>query len=626
MRKNIFLLLLLVILALGGRLPAQMSSGGMMVSPGAPVGGGGTSTAGSKLITGSIQISSAGTSSSTHYMVGGGVLQTGASGVAAGYAGAIEQTIPLAARTLKVTYSGGTGAASGVFRYRLGGAISFSSAAMTAGTGDTMLASVTPAMLGVRGLEYYFEITRGGVTTQVGSAASPYVFITTLAEGDGHRPGTTPLTGGKYRIIGVPVNITGSKAVTDVFGDDFGSADNTKWRLGSYSSNLDSVIEYPNSAQVLPGRGYWLIMRDAGSYGAAGLSMRPNRVYNNENYYQVQLDTGWNMLANPLPFNVSWSDVLFDVNSTVVTGHPDTVLDNAAYWYNGTTYQSVTTIPAWDGFFVHLKKPNVKALFRYHDATSTAPPFASLVANSATPATASDWSVQLKLQAGDLVDDGNLAGVMPDAQTGYDGHDFCEPPPAPGGPRLAFKIPGESKAYKRADFRPPFDNGAAWEISLSSAQGRSLTVTGLPNLPSGMQARIVLENGTTLTPSEGKPIALPDEITSARLVIGTQAYLEGRAPGSLPTSFALGQNYPNPFNPSTTIEFSLPVRAAVQLELFNILGQRVKTVYNQDMEAGNYAVVWRGDDDHGNQVASGVYFYRLSAGKLSECRKMLLLK
>ncbi len=89
----------------------------------------------------------------------------------------------------------------------------------------------------------------------------------------------------------------------------------------------------------------------------------------------------------------------------------------------------------------------------------------------------------------------------------------------------------------------------------------------------------------------------------------------------LPESFRLGQNYPNPFNPSTTIRFDLFESAPVRLVVVNVLGEEVATLVDEELGVGKYEVTW---DGHG--LPSGAYFYRLIAGKLTETRKMVLLK
>lgn len=96
--------------------------------------------------------------------------------------------------------------------------------------------------------------------------------------------------------------------------------------------------------------------------------------------------------------------------------------------------------------------------------------------------------------------------------------------------------------------------------------------------------------------------------------------------GSVPGSFALAQNYPNPFNPSTEIAFDLPAASNVELSIYNVLGQEVRTLLNASMEAGNHSVTWDGRDGRGSQVSSGVYFYRITAGSFNATKKMLLLK
>lgn len=88
----------------------------------------------------------------------------------------------------------------------------------------------------------------------------------------------------------------------------------------------------------------------------------------------------------------------------------------------------------------------------------------------------------------------------------------------------------------------------------------------------------------------------------------------------------LRSNFPNPFNPSTTISFLLPKDASCTLEVYNIRGQKVKTLINETRFAGNHSVVWTGLDDNGKPVSSGLYFYRLTTPNSIQTNKMLLLK
>jgi hypothetical protein len=96
---------------------------------------------------------------------------------------------------------------------------------------------------------------------------------------------------------------------------------------------------------------------------------------------------------------------------------------------------------------------------------------------------------------------------------------------------------------------------------------------------------------------------------------------------TLPEVYALKENYPNPFNPETTIKYQLPVAGEVTLEIYNMLGQVVRTLVSEHQNAGRYVLQWDATNDGGQPLSSGVYFYRIQAGgEFQSYKKMLLLK
>lgn len=109
-----------------------------------------------------------------------------------------------------------------------------------------------------------------------------------------------------------------------------------------------------------------------------------------------------------------------------------------------------------------------------------------------------------------------------------------------------------------------------------------------------------------------KVIHLSGVTDSVYLAVNDDLLLEG---------FSLGQNYPNPFNPVSTIKYSIPHSALVQLKVFDILGNEITTLVNKEQTAGSYEVGFDGSD-----LASGIYFYRLNTGEFTSVKKMLLLK
>jgi hypothetical protein len=94
----------------------------------------------------------------------------------------------------------------------------------------------------------------------------------------------------------------------------------------------------------------------------------------------------------------------------------------------------------------------------------------------------------------------------------------------------------------------------------------------------------------------------------------------------LPERFTLEQNYPNPFNPICEIEYDLPTECYVTLSVYNILGQKVKVLVDENQSAGRKSAKWDSKDEQGQEVTSGVYFYRIQAGNFVQSKKMILMK
>lgn len=96
--------------------------------------------------------------------------------------------------------------------------------------------------------------------------------------------------------------------------------------------------------------------------------------------------------------------------------------------------------------------------------------------------------------------------------------------------------------------------------------------------------------------------------------------------GNFKGNFQVAQNYPNPFNPTTNIQFFVPTESNVKIEVFNVLGQSVKTLTNAKLKAGSHSVTWNGTDDNFKSVGTGVYFYRITSDNFKQTHKMLLIK
>ncbi|MCP4706781.1 MAG: T9SS type A sorting domain-containing protein [candidate division Zixibacteria bacterium] len=469
----------------------------------------------------------------------------------------------------------------------------------------------------IRGLEYYTVVQSGDLSRNIGSPDEPYEIVVEFNNAQGQRPSAMP--NGSYRIIGLPVIYSHSASMASIFEDNLGAPDETKWRLGRYETVDDTTYEYPDLSMITPGKGYWLAARNNKRYGSAGTSVRAEEPYNGDMYYLVPLELGWNMIANPYAYNIDWNDVIFDDNGTITENHDVSILDDVLHQYNGSGYAPNSALPAWGGAFVYIKKAGVTAMFLNKENSNI-----FKLAPKENSYGRDNWAVNLILETPHIVDDYNMAGVRTEAYDGADDYDFAEPPPAPDGASIAFKLEDDD-LLRCTDFRPRFSEGAVWEIRLINCKSGKIMATNLNQIPEGMSARIIVGDRAVRLEDQNE-IAIYQSDNNAYLLIGTEKYLNHQESELLPITFSLEQNYPNPFNPRTSIRFALPNNGFTTLEIYNVLGQKVKTLLEKELPAGFYTVSWNGDDNNGNDAASGVYFYRLISADKSAYKKMLLIK
>jgi hypothetical protein len=127
---------------------------------------------------------------------------------------------------------------------------------------------------------------------------------------------------------------------------------------------------------------------------------------------------------------------------------------------------------------------------------------------------------------------------------------------------------------------------------------------------------VASKSATVSYTSQGVP-----QFATVNLSLSSVATSVSDNAATTPESFELSQNYPNPFNPSTDIRFQVPAVGNVKLAVYDLLGREVAVLVNEKKESGSYQVTF-----NANNLASGVYMYRLQAGSFVEARKMLLIK
>ena len=109
--------------------------------------------------------------------------------------------------------------------------------------------------------------------------------------------------------------------------------------------------------------------------------------------------------------------------------------------------------------------------------------------------------------------------------------------------------------------------------------------------------------------------------TILRTTNGGVSFVEEQVIEEIPTDYNLSQNYPNPFNPSTKIKYSIPKASSVVIKVFDILGNAIETLGNEEKQTGTYEITW-----YAENLSSGIYYYQLQAGSFLETKKMVLMK
>ena len=617
---GLLLMLLCGLFPLSENGVAQMESSNYRLANGSFTGGGGFSSGSGLAVVGSVPISGSRSASADNW-----VCYTGLTGTALGvggefvayYTNQLLDTVEISDKLLKVSYGGGAGELSGQLFYRPGGAIGYAVTSLIKGEGDTLTAQLPSDHLGIRGLEFFFKLARGADTLFLAYSDSTYTWVTHFANSLGQVPRTTRAS--SYRMIGLPIEIEGSRQVASVFEDDLGQADLSKWRLGNFTTRGDSVMEFPECDPVIPGRGYWLITKDRELFGAAGYSVQPEFVHDGIPYLPIAVSEGWNQIANPFGFAVDFQDVIYE-RSGVIGLHDSTA---NVYWYAGAGYSAPKIMNAWSGYFFFTRETSLRLLFPYQEFGL---PGGSKL--NASPLTTDnlDWTIGLRLAVHNKLSEPCYAGSSSLAVAGLDQLDQPMPPAPPGLPVIGFSMKQDNPYLWRVDAHAPIDSIGKWELLFGPGLDRELLIDGLDQLPDGFTVLLLLDIGTQLLIESDRSIRLPDDSRSARLLIGRTDRVQTAASEALPGKFTLEQNFPNPFNPNTSLRFALPKASRVQLVIYNLLGQEVRGLVDRYVEAGVHTVVWNGRLGDGRPAASGIYFYRLMSDQLVASKKMLLLK
>ncbi|TFB10887.1 T9SS type A sorting domain-containing protein, partial [Candidatus Marinimicrobia bacterium MT.SAG.3] len=182
----------------------------------------------------------------------------------------------------------------------------------------------------------------------------------------------------------------------------------------------------------------------------------------------------------------------------------------------------------------------------------------------------------------------------------------------PSTPTATFDPPRDALGHTQLE-----NNSLVWDVDNDGVDELVLTHRG----GNGMFLSVISLTATNDELAAGN-VTMTVEFQETFVFVG----VDDARSAQMPREYSLGQNYPNPFNPSTSIMYDVPLTSNVSLIIYDILGRNVRTLLNEQHNAGSYSVEWDGKNADGLLVTSGIYFYRLEADQFAITKKMVLLK
>ena len=521
------------------------------------------------------------------------------------------------------------------------------------GGGSVTLSNLNSLFLTIgkpNGVEYRIKATdqAGNVASTVWKSFTVFVsnppvsdFVTPAA---GTSDDATTLVA-SYRLFSVPYDLQDKKPASFMESTDNGLGLHQKdgvnyyyWRMQRYvNGSYQDYEDFKGQDVLTPGAAFFLISREQKfvTVGAGNL-VKAQDMFNNG----IQVTQGWNLIGNPFPDNFPADSLFVLAGSITDTAYYDGTGPDGGWWKTGA---NVHTLKKWEGLAINVTQSTslrFKAVPQPRKDTTTIVPAASIM-QTLSKNESKGWLFQFDAtRSGSAIRDvDNLVGVAPDAKAGYDHYDSYQPPILPGR-SLALYFKNADGAMSN-DIRPPAGDGETWEMKVVTGdRGARVTlnvkhVVEIPDL-SSKAFLLDLDDRMAYDLRQRSEIEFGSKegLRNMRLTVGTKQYVDSVSASYgidlVPKSFRVFQNYPNPFNPSTVIRFAVPgVQPSykVTLKIYNILGQEVKVLLNDNIQPGYYEKTW-------NAVgyASGTYFMRLTIdggtgnSRFSDVKKMVLIK
>ena len=499
--------------------------------------------------------------------------------------------------------------------YRRGGETQFTIVQMDP-SGDGSLSSTIPgSFLTEQGLEYFVSFSDGSnsVTFPAGTDENNPAIVEITVEDYQTQRYTLP--GNTYRMFSIPLNLQQTPTIDAVIADDFGPYNSDIWRIFRWENG--QYNEYPAlNALLTPGNAFWIIRSEAGFFDVdSALTI------DSKSPQSVPLaGNDWNQIAVPYGFSFNWRNVQVSLEGEDKANVDDENIVGP-YFFNGVEYEIAETLDPWEGYFVRNDYSFPVSLFfdpAYEADTSNVLAKSKPVYQLQLSAVSSDGYGQ---------DTQNFIGYVAPEERQLR---YPNPPAIRNGLSLSIE---DGDQLLMQNLVPLKTDGAYWDIVLESKQDQEITfsITETGQRPTGQDLYLLDKDRYRLVTLDQNQMTLrlkENEKKRYRVLIsGKEAASE--LSGGIPLiayQFELDNNYPNPFNPSTQIRYQLSQKEQIDLSIYNLLGQKVRTLYNGIQLTGAHTAVWDGRNDFGQAVASGIYLYQLKTETSVKTRKMTLIK
>ena len=328
--------------------------------------------------------------------------------------------------------------------------------------------------------------------------------------------------------------------------------------------------------------------------------------------FVIDLDDGWNMIGNPF--------------STTVKFEKDSIVTDPITYLDGGWSEPQKELIPWNGYAVYSPSPSQLTLI----------PFLVNDSSARTVASEDEWYLNVKAKSKRYTHNSMEIGRRAYAIESVDMFDTPIFPDMEIGLSLSSDLNGTKEFKYMRDVRDIDELNGVWNLNIDSRKGENeIFLSGVfkGNKFEGLSIAIIdipkrkvifdfLDRGIEIT----KDSRVAYDI---KIIIGESDYVEKTSYeilNNIPTAYYLSQNYPNPFNPMTKLDYNLPLRSKVNISIYNVLGQEIKTLVNEVKEYGYHSVSWNGNDNNGREMSSGVYFARITSQSFIKTRKMLLVK